>query len=293
MPELAEVKLTSEFISKHGGEFVKLEKSPVSKVKTDLTIPYKKFILRSKARGKELIIDFIDASVPYQESTSKRMKVTLGMSGAWIYYDPSNPDNEKYHKHAHLRVIDSKGMILALFDIRRFAKWSWSDFDFRGRGPCPFSETSEFSQNLRDNWQTHKDFKKHTLSEILMNQRWFNGVGNYLRAEILYRLDSDPFMISADLDLDKLELLVDLTINCIQQAYKLGGGQLKDWKNPDGEDPSSFREWIKCYSRLESTVDRTGRTFWFDKKWKKNEDTNNDTVSSTRSISTPRSMATD
>jgi hypothetical protein len=49
----------------------------------------------------------------------------------------------------------------------------------------------------------------------------------------------------------------------------LGGGQLKDWKNPDGEDPASFKEWMKCYGIMEKTVDGTGRAFWFDPKWKK------------------------
>ena len=65
--------------------------------------------------------------------------------------------------------------------------------------------------------------------------------------------------------------LIALTVGCVKQAYKLGGGQLKDWKNPEGEDPTHFKDWMKCYGRLEKTLDRTGRTFWYDKKWKKDE----------------------
>lgn len=275
MPELAEVKLTSEFINKHRNLcFVKLEKSPVSKVKTDLTeLIFKKFIVRSSSRGKEMVIDFIDAGVPFQEATSKRMKITLGMSGAWIYYDPKDERTEKYQKHAHLRMIDEHGFVLALYDVRRFAKWTWGDFDTKGRGPCPFHESLEFSDRLRDNWYTHRDFKKHKLSEIVMSQHWFNGVGNYLRAEILHRLDVDPFMVASDLPKDKLEPLIALTVGCVNQAYLLGGGQLKDWKNPHGEDPKNFKEWMKCYGKLENTVDGTGRTFWYDKKWKKENGT--------------------
>jgi formamidopyrimidine-DNA glycosylase len=271
MPELAEVKLTSEFVDFYKNiVFVKIEKSPVSKVKTDLTeMSFPKFIVRSSSRGKEMKIIFIDASVPYQQATSKRMKVTLGMSGAWVYFDPAESANEKYLKHTHLRLIDEKGWILGLFDIRRFAKWSWGDFDTKGRGPCPFNEPLEFGDRLRENWYTHRDFKKHKLSEIVMSQYWFNGVGNYLRAEILHRLDRDPFMVASDLPLESVNDLIALTVGCVQQAYKLGGGQLKDWKNPSGEDPASFREWIKCYGKLESILDGTGRTFWYDKKWKK------------------------
>jgi len=271
MPEIAEVRLTSELVSKIGKltTFTRVEKSPVSKIKTDLSeISFKEFTVQSASRGKEMVLTFIDSIVPFQEATSKKMKVTLGMSGTWVYYKPGLPDTEKIHKHAHLRLHSSDGNILGLYDVRRFAKWSWSDFDRKGRGPCIFNEELAFSDNLRDNWYTHKDFEKHKLSEIMMNQRWFNGVGNYLRAEILYRLDRNPFMKASDLPLVDLNDLIAITIGCCNQSYKLGGGQLKDWKNPNGEDPSSFKEWMKCYSRLEKTTDRTGRTFWFDKKWK-------------------------
>lgn len=270
MPEVAEVRLSSDFVKKHGNKkFVKIEKSPVSKVKTDLSqFSSDYFHVSSLSRGKEMVIDFADMNLEAGVAHScKRMKVTLGMSGCWMYYDPRDERFEKYHKHVHLRFIDEKGNILGLYDVRRFAKWSWGNFD-SNRGPCPLSQELEFGDNLRENWYTHKDFKKLKLSEIMMNQRWFNGVGNYLRAEILHRLDRNPFMTSSDLPLEDLNNLIALTVGCSKTAYSLGGGQLKDWKNPEGTDPTSFKEWIKCYNLLESCTDATGRTFWFDKKWK-------------------------
>jgi len=276
MPEISEVRLTSEFVNKFRSKiFIKLEKSQASKVKTDLSeMKFENFLVSSASRGKEMLLIFADSNFwktwktePPKEEMFKRMKVTLGMSGAWIYYDPSDKKYEKYHKHVHLKLVDEKGFILGLYDVRRFAKWSWNDFDTK-RSPCIFREELKFSDNLRDNWYTHKDFEKQTLSEIMMNQRWFNGVGNYLRAEILYRLNRNPFMKASDLKKEDLESLIALTISCCNQSYKLGGGQLKDWKNPNGEDPSSFDEWMKCYGKLEKTLDATGRTFWYDKKWK-------------------------
>lgn len=264
MPEIAEVKLTSEFIdSYHNTEFVTLEKSPVSKVKTDLSLlTFNKFTVTSKSRGKELIIDFIDI----ESESTKRLKVTLGMSGAWVYFNPSNPQYEKYLKHCHLRLTDTKGFILGLYDIRRFAKWSWSDFN-SSRGPCPISQEQQFIDLIKANWNTHKHFQNQKLSEILMNQKWFNGVGNYLRAEILYRLDVNPFQPASLLTKSQIDTLITITINCCKTAYKLGGGQLKNWTNPNGEDPQSFNDWIKCYGKLNKTIDATGRTFWYNTKW--------------------------
>jgi len=267
MPEISEVRLSSEFVSKIGKQhrFVRIEKSPVSKVKTDLKVHYNVFTVDSISRGKEMVLHIIGRNETHQTGCLT-MKVTLGMSGAWIFYDPQNPEMQKYDKHTHLRFFTEEGKILGLYDVRRFAKWSWTDFDKR-RSPCIFRETEDFKARLLSNWFTHKDFKKHRLSEIMMSQSWFNGVGNYLRAEILYRFDKNPFTISSEIAEDELKNLIEITINCVNQSYKLGGGQLKDWKNPDGENPSSFNEWMKCYGKLEKTLDSTGRTYWYDKKW--------------------------
>lgn len=266
MPELVEVKMTSEFVARHGSKnFVRMEKSPVSKVKTDLSGLPSSFNLLSESRGKEMVIDVKN------DSFSKRMKVTLGMSGTWLYYDPSDEATQKYHRHTHLRVFDENGWILGLYDTRRFAKWSWRDFDLLGRSPCPFSDFDNFQQNVVDNYESHRDFER-PLSEVVMNQRWFNGVGNYLRAEILYRLDKNPFAVARSLDMESVKRLTLLVNDCVSTVYKLGGGQLKDWKSPTGENPASFREWVKCYGKLGSVLDSTGRTFWFDNKWKNETD---------------------
>jgi endonuclease VIII-like 1 len=265
MPEIAEVKLTSEFIDSYNNiEFVKLEKSEVSKVKTDLSLlTFDRFAINSKSRGKELTIDFFDTA---EIQSPMKLKVTLGMSGAWVYFNPNNPQYAKYLKHCHLRLIDTKGWILGLYDIRRFAKWSWSDFN-SSRGPCPISQEQLFVDHIKNNWKSHNHFKNQKLSEILMNQKWFNGIGNYLRAEILYRLDINPFQPASQLTETQMDHLIQLTVSCCKTAYKLGGGQLKNWVNPNGEDPQSFSQWMKCYGKLDKTIDATGRTFWYNPKW--------------------------
>lgn len=264
MPELVEVKLTSEFIHKHGyRQFVRLEKSPVSKVKTDLSgMTFETFSLESFSRGKELVMDFID----HTSSERKRMKITLGMSGTFLFFDPLEKENEKYLRHSHLRMYTSEGKILALHDVRRFAKWSWGEFDLSGRGPCPLTDHQAFREHVEKGFRLHKDFSSN-LSEIMMSQKWFNGIGNYLRAEILYRLDVNPFRPATDLTTLQLEKLLDLCRDCTATVYSMGGGQLKDWKNPEGENPVTFRDWVKCYGKKASMVDGTRRKFWYHEKW--------------------------
>lgn len=39
-----------------------------------------------------------------------------------------------------------------------------------------------------------KDFDEQ-IAVLLLNQKYFNGIGNYLRAEIMYRANVSPFAI--------------------------------------------------------------------------------------------------
>ena len=59
------------------------------------------------------------------------------------------------------------------------------------RGPCVITESQLFRQNVLN----HLDDKAfdRPLCETMLNQKYFNGVGNYLRAEVLYRLKIRPF----------------------------------------------------------------------------------------------------
>ena len=100
-----------------------------------------------------------------------------------------------------------------------------------------------------------------------MNQKWFNGVGNYLRAEILYRLNINPFQPANQLTNQDVDLLCTITHLCVRDAYQLGGGQLKDWYNPNGLSGDTFKDWVMCYGKLSSMVDKNGRKFWYDPKW--------------------------
>lgn len=155
------------------------------------------------------------------------------------------------------------GYTLCLVDFRRFSRWKesnqWSD----NRGPCMLTEWDSFVQNLKDNSE-RKIFDK-PIFELMLDQRYFNGCGNYLRAEILDRANVNPFISSREaIENGKmLKLCKDIVI----EAYQLGGGQLSQWTNPYFDDKITFREWLQCYGKKEKIKDKSGRTFWFDNKY--------------------------
>ena len=246
MPELAEVKIMGDFINAVAANqfFEQIEKSTVSKVKTELD-PFggAVFTVKAESRGKELklILELIGGG-PAGEDI-RNLMVTLGMSGSWAMVRHDSPERDRVLKHSHLRLITTRGDLLVLHDIRRFAKWKWGNWA-NNRGPCPLTEYNEFTQNIRANFKTSKAFR-FPINEVLMNQGYFNGVGNYLRAEILHRTGIMPFTIANELTVDQLELLLKTTHLCVRDAYTLGGGQLKDWINPNGVPAHGFNDWMK------------------------------------------------
>ena len=109
---------------------------------------------------------------------------------------------------------------------------------------------------------------KKPLFEMLMDQKYFNGIGNYLRAEIVFRAgDVDPFL-PAGMQFAKYPKLLDLCRDIPLLAYAKGGGAIKDWDNPFG-DGAITEKFMLCYGNktMSKRKDRNGRTFWYDPKW--------------------------
>lgn len=47
------------------------------------------------------------------------------------------------------------------------------------------TEHDEFKENILSNLE--QPVFRRPICEVLLNQQYFNGIGNYLRAEVLYR----------------------------------------------------------------------------------------------------------
>ena len=69
--------------------------------------------------------------------------------------------------------------------MRGFGRWTptsqWSD----NRGPCILQELDLFRAHVLANMEASAFGKP--ICELMLDQRYFNGVGNYLRAEALHR----------------------------------------------------------------------------------------------------------
>ncbi|XP_058011907.1 endonuclease 8-like 1 isoform X2 [Ahaetulla prasina] len=280
MPEGPELFLASRYINAEcaGITFTgKVEKSEVSK---NLEVPFESdgYLISAVSRGKELKLTL----TPLKREGSKQRPMDLvfrfGMTGNFKMVPVSDMP-----KHAHLRFYtqEKPPRVLCYVDVRRFGKWEVDGTWQADRGPCVMLEYEQFRDNVLRNL-SDKAFNK-PICEALLNQKFFNGVGNYLRAEILYRSKIPPFekartvlenlqqglQVSGATLSKKVKLKrenPDLLEACHllpMEAANLGGG--KGYDPTNREDAAVFEEWLHCYSvpGMKSLRDANGRTIWF------------------------------
>lgn len=258
MPELAELKLTADYVntSAKGEKFVAVKKSKVHKG-NDIELPnWRKFKVKASSRGKELLLTLSDVD----SDQSETILMTMGMSG---HFQITNTGKEP--KHAHLIFYTDDGVSLSFVDVRRFGKWKQSAIFSTDRGPDPTSEYDAFVDHVMTNLDK-KAFNK-PIHEALMNQRYFNGIGNYLRAEIIYLLETLHPNLSARDAIKQHPRILELCRDIPMLAYKSNGGSIKDWYNPFGEK-DTFK--MLCYGNkalMTNKIDSNGRRFWYDPKW--------------------------
>ena len=120
-------------------------------------------------------------------------------------------------------------------------------------------------KNILDNLDK-KLFDK-PIFEVLLNQEYFNGVGNYIRSTLLYYADVNTFL-SGRLAIQNHPQILDLCKSVPETAYSFNGGQLMTWHNPIDTNSEKFDRWV-YYQKGLSCKDKLGRTFWFNPKWEK------------------------
>nr|XP_040131192.1 endonuclease 8-like 1 isoform X6 [Ictidomys tridecemlineatus] len=191
MPEGPELHLASHFVNEACRGLVFggcVEKSSVSR---NPEVPFESsaYHISASARGKELRLTLspLPGAQPPQEPLALIFR--FGMSGSF-QLAPA----DALPPHAHLRFYTAPPaprLALCFVDIRRFGHWDPGGKWQPGRGPCVLLEYEQFRENVLRNL-SDKAFDR-PICEALLDQRFFNGIGNYLRAEILYRLRIPPF----------------------------------------------------------------------------------------------------
>lgn len=306
MPEGPELHLASLFVNRMCKGVVfsgSVEKSEVSK-SPEVPFTCSAYRISATSRGKEVRVTL--TPIKSEDNASKHQKTCrgkkvadsienqepmdvvfrFGMSGFFRF----TPENE-VPKHAHLRFYTREEpphrQVLSYVDVRRFGSWQPNGTWQPDRGPCIMFEYDSFRENVLANL-ADKAFDR-PICEVLLNQKYFNGIGNYLRAEILFRLSIPPF-VKARTVLEGLQVeskddikkevkkedeskpqikggkkgapdLLTLCHTVPLEVVKMGG---KGY-DPEKNDYSDFEAWLQCYyvDGMKSIRDHNGRTMWF------------------------------
>lgn len=154
----------------------------------------------------------------------------LGMTGTWTQ-TPS--------KYTHLSLtFDSQ--IIYFQDIRCFGSLNLcyqEELDQilsrLGLDILSPDMTEENFLKVMSAWAVKTKSKK-SIAEMLLEQSLLAGIGNYLRADILYDAKIHPKKITKNLSEQELRNLYKSTKKIVNQAYMENGNTIKDYQNLSG-----------------------------------------------------------
>lgn len=258
MPEGPEIKIMADFINKNAEQkkFNKIYDVAKGNIPSENKILEGEYEISAESNGKELILNL------RSDSKSSKVSVFMGMSGNWSWIPTKDWEERKF---VRMRMDTTDGWSLLLYGLYMGPKYKFGGFKTK-RGPDPTKEFEQFKKNIYDNINS-KTFDR-PICEVLLEQKFFNGVGNYIRSTILYYMNENPFEQAKSI-ISKRPDILDMCRDVILTSYKFGGGQLQDWTNPFNTDSIDFHKWV-FYQKGISCKDNTGRTFWYDPKWQSN-----------------------
>eukprot|EP00747_Dinoflagellata_sp_TGD_P221250 gnl/TRDRNA2_/TRDRNA2_93106_c0_seq1.p2 gnl/TRDRNA2_/TRDRNA2_93106_c0~~gnl/TRDRNA2_/TRDRNA2_93106_c0_seq1.p2 ORF type:complete len:352 (-),score=51.86 gnl/TRDRNA2_/TRDRNA2_93106_c0_seq1:468-1523(-) len=298
MPELPELHCMAEVINTHaaGRTFISCRKSSINKL-PPVKVPKGSFTMSAQSRGKELMMTLqpaspLDGGGKHLEGDARRAVFILCNMGMTGFFE-AVPCAKAKHRHAHLSFVATDGSILSYVDVRRFGTWrsmttpEWP----KDRGPDPVKEHALFRHNVVSAVAANpKKFDGVPICQILHDQSIFNGIGNYLRAEILFRAGIPPFaaargvlanlreVVETNDPVDILTLCRDVPSEVIGlKINKYQGGKQNTHQDatvigPSGsmapagdEQHSAWNKWLRVYGHDDASwaVDKEGRRIWF------------------------------
>ena len=180
---------------------------------------------------------------------------TLGLEGKWVL-DENHIDNKNKiitdksyanPKHSNLWLniinpcadeIDDREFKLYYNDVRRFGNISILNPDEFEKKKKAIGHDLLSEEIPYEKWEevlTRKRLKNKQICDFLMAQKYFSGIGNYLKSEILYRSKIRPDRVLPELTLDERKKLFSISIKTIKESYEKGGMTIRSYYRPDGQ----------------------------------------------------------
>jgi len=256
MPELPEVETTVRGLNKKvlgrtflnvWTDFGNIIKKPKSFEQFKKEIKGKK-IKKVWRKGKNIIFELSENSslLIHQKLTGHLLYGTWNMEdGTWEPETPG-PLKEKINRYIHLMFYLDGGKMLALSDLRKFAKIELArteeiQEELKALGPDPLRiDFKEFKKRFTG--------KKGKIKQVLMNQEVISGVGNIYSDEALFEAKIHPFKEISKLKENDLKRIFQALKKVLKKAIKAGGESFSDFRDLEGKK-GGFDPFIKVYRR--------------------------------------------
>lgn len=232
MPEGAEVKRVADSLhSRLSGKWIQnIIIYPESRYYMKGPIPYLDeiqfplFISRIFSRGKKILFECDDS-----EENRVTLVSALAMAGRWQY-------EKGKHSGIELKFSDFS----CYFDDQRHFGTFYVCLNeeilkdvMKGVGPDFLTE--EISFESYNDVLSNKYVQKKEICGFLLEQKYFSGIGNWVRAEVLYESRIAPNRIISTLSEEEKRKIHYFSIKILREAYQVRGLTIMNYIDPEGE----------------------------------------------------------
>ncbi len=160
------------------------------------------------------------------------------------------PLDEKINTFIHLLFTLDNGRMIALSDLRKFAKtelWKTEDLlsseEFKNLGPEPLEKDFTFAK-----FKEALKGKRGKVKQVIMVPEVIAGIGNIYSSEALWWAKIHPKKDVSTLNEKELKLLYNAIKKVLLAGIKLGGESFADYRDIDGKK-GHFDDERKVYKR--------------------------------------------
>ena len=212
-------------------------------------------------RAKNIIFDLSGgySLLVHQKMTGHLLVGDWKMVGDKWQPQKAGPLSDPYNRFLHLVFFFDNGGMMALSDVRKFAKvelWKTNELlnskEFKNLGPEPLEKSFTFNK-FKDILKN----KRGKIKQVLMKPEVIAGIGNIYASEILWLAKVHPQKETQKLEAQELKNIYQAIKNVLEKAVKLGGESFSDYRKPDGTK-GGFDDERRVYKKEGQKCSRCG-----------------------------------
>lgn len=211
-----------------------------------------KKILNVWRRGKNIIFDLSKnlSLLIHQKLTGHLLYGIWEKEGGKWMAKEKGPLQDSVNRFIHLMFYLDNGKMLALSDLRKFAKVILVKTeelqkleDLKSLGPEPLEKTFTFQK-----FKECLKVKKGKIKQVLMNQTVIAGIGNIYSDEILWTAKIHPLKRIQGIKEEEMKRIYVSMKEVFKKAIRLKGDSISDYRLITGEK-GRYQEVQKVYQR--------------------------------------------